>query len=462
MCGIIGIYNKEKTNFVNEQLIEGLTYLQHRGQDSAGIATLHENTFQIYKNKGLVSEVFHSDNISSFRGNIGLGHVRYSTLHHSNIEEAQPLYINYPNGICLVHNGNISNSQQLKKELKTYNRHINSNSDSEILLNMISVEKEKEENIFLSILSVMKKCQGGYSVLLLIPDIGLIAFRDPHGIRPLCFGKSINNDYLFASESVVMDGLDNLFIYERDVDPGECILIKDGISHSIKLIENPILTPCLFEYIYFSRPDSVLDGISIYEARKNMGLKLANRIIDIFTNEPNTMDMDCIIPVPDTSRITALKISEILRIPYQEGFIKNRYVGRTFILPEQNIRQKSIQLKMNTIKYIFQNKNVLIVDDSIVRGNTSKHIVKLAKKAGAKKIYFCSAAPPVLFPNVYGINIPSSNELIAFQKSLKEIEIYLGVDKVIYNTLEDVIEACNLGNSKKIQFETSCFNGIYI
>ena len=472
MCGIVGFINVNKTNFVNQSLVDGLTVIQHRGQDSAGIATLHNEKIHIYKNKGVVSDVFNDTITGSLKGNVGIGHVRYSTLGTSDIMEAQPLYTNIPYGITLVHNGNLTNTDELICLMKENTRHINSKSDSELLLNLFAhelysqnPEASIESRLFDSVLSIMKKCKGGFSVILMINNIGLVAFRDPYGIRPLCFGANQNGDYVIASESVVMDVLDSQYKLIRDVMPGECIFINmDCKLTSQKVGNNTSVRPCLFEYIYFARPDSVLDGVSVYESRINMGKKLSSNIVQKFKEKGLTMDIDVIIPVPETSRITALEIANHLKIPYREGFIINRYIPRTFILPGQDVRKKSLRMKINTIKAIFKDKNVLIVDDSIVRGNTSLQLVQLSKNAGAKKIYLSSAAPPVKYPNVYGINIPSVKELIAYDKTDEEIAEVLGIDMVFYNSLTDVVKSCINSNSatSPTDFESSCFNGFYI
>jgi len=471
MCGIIGIINIDKSKFVNQSLVDGLTVLQHRGQDSAGIATIHENKYQIYKNNGLVSEVFNQDNIVKLKGNVGIGHVRYSTTGSSHISEAHPLYTNVPYGIALVHNGNITNTDEIMKKMTKNKRHIDTNSDSELLLNVFADELSKKTlyeinifDIFDSVRTLMRICKGGYSVILLINRLGMVAFRDPYGIRPLCFGKKDNGDYVIASESVVIDALDPEFKIVRDVSPGECIFINKNCELMAQIVaENSILKPCLFEYIYFARPDSIIDGISVYETRMKMGEKLAKKIIKEFQNSNEKIDIDVVIPVPETSRITALEIANILKLPYKEGFVKNRYIARTFILPGQEIRKKTIRLKMNTIKSIFENKNILIVDDSIVRGTTSIQLIQLANQAGAKKIYFSSAAPAVRYPNVYGINIPTTIELIANNKNNIEIAKDIGANKIFYNELDDVIDCCiNKYTNLPKEFETSCFNGEYI
>jgi amidophosphoribosyltransferase len=468
MCGILGIINENEKQ-VNQSLVDGLTVLQHRGQDSAGIATIHNNRFHMYKNKGLVSEVFNQDNITNLIGNMGIGHVRYSTSGSTSIFECQPLYTNTPFGIALVHNGNLTNTDELTEYMISKKRNINTNSDSELLLNVFAeelysknVSKLNQFDIFEAVKNVMKICKGGYSVILLINRIGMVVFRDPYGIRPLCFGKSSENSYVFASESVAIDALDKNFSLIRDVHPGECIFINNNSElHALIVDEKSSLNTCLFEYIYFARPDSVIDGISVYNARLEMGNKLANKIISIYPDISSIVDV--IIPVPETSRITALQISQKLNIPYREGFVKNRYIPRTFILPGQEVRKKSVKLKLNTIKSIFNGKNILIVDDSIVRGTTCMQLIQIAKQAGAKHIFFSSAAPMVKYPNVYGIDIPNNSELIANSKNENEIALEIGADRVIFNDLSDVIDACCLHSIKQpVKFETSCFDGYYI
>jgi len=468
MCGIFGIIN-ENNKQVNQSLVDGLTVLQHRGQDSAGIATIHNNRFHIYKNKGLVSEVFNQDNITNLIGNMGIGHVRYSTSGSTSIFECQPLYTNTPFGIALVHNGNLTNTDELTEYMISKKRNINTKSDSELLLNVFAeelysknVSKLNQFHIFEAVKNVMQLCKGGYSVILLINRIGMVVFRDPYGIRPLCFGKNNENSYAFASESVAIDALDNHFSLIRDLHPGECVFINHNCEiHAQIVYEKASLNTCLFEYIYFARPDSVIDGISVYDARLEMGNKLADKIISIYPDITSIIDV--IIPVPETSRITALQISQNLNIPYREGFVKNRYIPRTFILPGQEIRNKSVKLKLNTIKTIFNEKNILIVDDSIVRGTTCMQLIQIAKNAGAKQIFFSSAAPMVKYPNVYGIDIPNSSELIANSKNENEIALEIGADRVIFNDLIDVIDACSLYSMKKpVKFETSCFDGLYI
>lgn len=475
MCGILGIVYNDKNKFVNQSLVDGLTVLQHRGQESAGIATIHENRFHIYKNRGLVADVFNQENVLNLKGNMGIGHVRYPTSGSTSIYEAHPLYTNTPYGIAFVHNGNITNTKEIMNDMIKNNRHINTNSDSELLLNVFAEELSRKKisnitefDIYDSVRALMRICKGGFSVIMLINRVGLVAFRDPCGIRPLCFGKNENGDYVIASESVAIDALSSNFKLMRDILPGECLYINSNNYElsAQQVSESYIYKPCLFEYIYFARPDSTIDRISVYEARIKMGEKLANKIIKEFPEN----DIDIIVPIPETSRISALEISKILNKPYKEGFIKNRYIARTFILPGQEIRKKTVKLKLNTIKSIFKDKNVLIVDDSIVRGTTSTELVQLAKTAGAKKIYFASAAPIVKYPNVYGIDIPTSKELIANNKNEIEIAKTIGADKIFYNDLDDVINCCLSSipkndishNYAPRELETSCFNGDYI
>jgi amidophosphoribosyltransferase len=444
MCGIFGLFHKSASVF--QSLIDGLTLLQHRGQDSAGIATLYDNwELSIHKDSGTVNDVFSSGDI--LKGNIGIGHVRYSTTGTTTVSEAHPFCVG---DIALVHNGNITNTAELRRLVCSCD--IQTGSDSELFLHLFSLEFSKNGgDIFDSVRTLMRLCKGGFSVLLLIRGRGLVAFRDPFGIRPLCFGYK-NGDYAIASESLAVDALDPHFELVRDIRPGECMFIDVGGNMTSRVVaEYTALKPCLFEYIYFARPDSVLDGVSVYDARLNMGRALAKKI------QNENLDIDVVIPVPETSRISALEIARCMNIPYREGFIKNRYIARTFILPGQESREKTVRLKLNVISSIFKNKNVLIVDDSIVRGTTSKQIVQLAKQAGSKRIYFASASPAVLYPNVYGIHIPTSEELVAYKRIPSEIAEYIGADRVIYNSLEDVIKGCILPD-----FETSCFNGEYI
>ena len=496
MCGVIGIINSNTKEYVSSDLVLGLNMLQHRGQDSTGIYTLHNNIFHSHKNLGLVGQIYNAENIHQLKGNIGIGHVRYSTAGSINIEQTQPLYTSFPYGIALVHNGNITNSENIRKELVLENRHVNSDSDSEVLLNLFANELNnlnyvmknqhidtEHEHIFEVVKRVFTKCKGGYSVIIIVNNIGMIAFRDPHGIRPLSFGIRKNkwnittlggtglygsknasgeNDYIFASENIAID---KTYKSVRNVLPGECIFINSKYEmYNKKLIDTAILSPCLFEYIYFARPDSQIDGILVYEARIRMGLclgKKIKRLID--TNENNDLsDIDVVIPVPETSRSAGLYVAQEINKPYREGFIKNNYISRTFIMPDQASRIKNISLKLNTISSEFIGKNVLIVDDSIVRGNTSKQLIQLARDSGAKKIYFASLAPLVKYSNKYGIAIPTRKELVAYKKNDREIAEILGADYVIYNDLDDVIKICKELNPIIDRFETSCFDGKYL
>jgi len=468
MCGVFGVFLSNENNNAYQYILNGITVLQHRGQDSAGIYTCKNNHIYGYKNTGKVSEVFKKDKSSLLVGNYGIGHIRYCTTGNLSIEEAQPFYTNIPFGLSLVHNGNLTNTNYLFQILKKQNIHINTESDSDILLNLFALslttflkKNMKLKNaIFCAVEEIIIYCKGSYSVIIMINGVGLVAIRDPYGIRPLCFGKN-NFDYVISSESVGISSIH--FDLIRDIDPGECVLItKNKIynKHFEKLTEKHIFKPCLFEYIYFARPESVINGILVYQARKNMGEALANKLTTEYSHIlPN---IDVIMPVPDSSRISALRASYVLQKPYCEGLIKNNYIGRTFIMPNQEERNKNLKIKLNTIDQEFKHKNVLIIDDSIVRGNTSIQIIKLVKNAGAKLIFFASIAPPVICPNFYGIAIPTSEELIAYNKSNDEICNILGADFLIYNNLNDVINSCKKINKNISYFETSCFDGIYI
>lgn len=483
MCGIIGIVNSDSTSHVAQALVDGLTLLQHRGQDAAGIVTSSDqNRLNMRKDNGTVADVFTQQNIINLRGNIGIGHVRYPTAGGSCSAEAQPFYTNYPYGLALGHNGNLTNTKELLENMRQVHRHINTDSDSEVLLNVFADELQRRQgtggssisimDIFDALRIVFRKCKGGYAVILLINGIGLLAFRDPNGIRPLCYGKrkSLTSktggyDYAIASESVAVDALTPAFKLERDILPGEGIFISmngDLQSQIITTSSIPMslsFTPCLFEYVYFARPDSILDGVKVYDARINMGAKLAKKILSLFPNH----DIDSVIPIPETSRTAALQCANILNKPYREGYVKNRYIARTFIMPGQEARKKTVRLKLNTIRSEFEGKVVLLIDDSIVRGTTSIELIQMAREAGAKKVYFASAAPPVRYPNVYGIDIPTRQELVAHNRTEEQIQIEIGADKVIYNDLEDVIDAVrSLNPSKLNRFDDSCFSGNYI
>lgn len=466
MCGIIGIVGK---NPVNQMLYDGLLVLQHRGQDAAGIVTSDGGTFYMHKNNGLVQDVFQTRHMRNLIGNVGIAHVRYPTAGSSSAAEAQPFYVNSPFGIVLGHNGNLTNSQQLKREMFRQDlRHINTSSDSEVLLNVLAHEIESSarntaldvDMVFDAVTGVHKRVKGAYAVVAMIANYGLLAFRDPFGIRPLVIGKSETEkgvEYVVASESVALDVLG--FQLVRDVAPGEAIFIDmDGNFHARQCAENPVLSPCIFEYVYLARPDSVIDGVSVYQTRLHMGESLAAKI----HREWAHLDIDVVIPIPDTSRPSALQLANALNLTYREGFIKNRYIGRTFIMPGQAQRKKSVRQKLNPIGMEFKGKNVLLVDDSIVRGTTSQRIVQMAREAGANKVFFASAAPPVRFPNVYGIDMPSRDELLATGRSDEEICREIGADALIYQDLDALVHDIQLSNPSIQQFDCSCFNGRYV
>lgn len=474
MCGIIGIVAKPGVH-VNHLIYDGLTVLQHRGQDAAGIMTDEDGHFHLRKSNGLVSDIFYKRHMVELKGNLGIGHVRYPTAGSSSAREAQPFYVNSPYGLALAHNGNLTNADELRDALQNKHlRHMNTSSDSELLLNMLAVELTKRardliidgaphlnvEHVFDAVSKVHAQVKGAYACVSVLAGYGLLAFRDPHGIRPLIFGKRVvegHEEYIVASESVAITALG--FEVIRDVLPGEAIFISNsGYFFSKKCAKDTVYSPCIFEYVYFARPDSVIDGISVYEARSNQGHRLAHRILEDWPDH----DIDVVIPVPDSGRISALEMARTLRVPYREGFVKNRYVGRTFIMPGQAMRQKSVRRKLNAIEAEFRGKNVLLVDDSIVRGTTSAQIIEMARDVGANKVYFASAAPPVRHPNVYGIDMPAVDEFIANGKSIEEINMTIGSDKLFYQTLEDLIDS-TLGVQKTIQqFDSSCFNGEYI
>lgn len=465
MCGIIGIVSQSA---VNQSLYDGLTVLQHRGQDAAGIVTCDKDgTFCLRKDNGLVKDVFHTRHMLRLKGNMGIGHIRYPTAGCSTSAESQPFYVNSPFGIALAHNGNLTNTKVLKDELfQSDRRHLNTNSDSEVLLNVLAHELQKTsqltphaEDIFKAVAQVHRRCHGAYAVVAMIAGVGILAFRDPYGIRPVVIGKretKNGNEFMVASESVAVDSLD--FELVRDVLPGECIFIDiKGNLHAQQCADNPVKSPCIFEYVYFARPDSMIDGISVHKSRMRMGTKLAKKIQREFADH----DIDVVIPIPDTSRSAALQLSYELGVIYREGFIKNRYIGRTFIMPGQTQRKKSVRQKLNAIDLEFRDKNVLLVDDSIVRGTTSQQIVQMARDAGARKVYFASAAPPVRYPNVYGIDMPSAHEFVAHNRNVEQIAKELGVDWLIYQDIDDLVAAVNK-NSDVEGFDTSCFDGKYI
>lgn len=465
MCGIIGIVSH---NPVNQALYDGLTVLQHRGQDAAGIITCDQDRMYMRKANGLVRDVFHTRHMLRLQGKVGIGHVRYPTAGCFTSAEAQPFYVNSPFGIALAHNGNLTNASKLKKELFVQDRrHINTDSDSEILLNILAHELDKAskleltaDDIFTAVKEVHRRCRGAYAVVSLITGRGIVAFRDPHGIRPLAIGVRENeqgHEHVVASESVAIDALGYELL--RDVAPGEAVYIDmDGNLHSQQCAENPQLTPCIFEHVYFARPDSIIDGISVYKARLRMGEYLANKIMRIKPEH----DIDVVLPIPDTSRTAALQLSYVLGVKYSEGFIKNRYIGRTFIMPGQKQRKKSVRQKLNPIELEFRGKNVLLVDDSIVRGTTSKQIIQMARDCGANKVYFASAAPPVRYPNVYGIDMPAAKELIGHGRDDKQIAEAIGADWLVYQDLDDLVESVKKKTKGVSEFDTSVFNGRYV
>jgi len=465
MCGIIGIVGKDD---VNQAIYDGLTVLQHRGQDAAGIITCDDGRVYLRKDNGLVRDVFHTRHMRDLRGTSGIGHVRYPTAGCSSSAEAQPFYVNSPFGIALAHNGNLTNSDELKRDLFMEDRrHINTESDSEVLLNVFAHELQAqgklrltEDDIFNAVAGVHRRCRGAYAAVVLIIGYGIVGFRDPHGIRPVVFGKRETPkgaEYMVASESVAMDLLG--FRLVRDVAPGEAVYVSlDGELHTRQCAEHSAYTPCIFEYVYLARPDSILDGVSVYKARLRMGEKLADKIL----REWSDHDIDVVIPIPDTSRTAALQLANVLGVKYREGFIKNRYIGRTFIMPGQTQRKKSVRQKLNAIDLEFKGKNVLLVDDSIVRGTTSQQIIQMARDAGARKVYFASAAPPVRHPNVYGIDMPAASELVAYGRTDDEVCREIGADKLIFQDLSDLIKAVHRGNRKLQGFEDSVFTGKYV
>ena len=465
MCGIIGIVGKQA---VTPSIYDALTILQHRGQDAAGIATLDGHKIRLFKGNGLVADVFPHTELAKLNGNVGIGHVRYPTAGSSNLDEAQPFYVNSPYGIVLGHNGNLINASAVKQELfDSDRRHLNTESDSEVLLNVFAHELHrlgpagmKPEDVFRAVDGMHLRCKGAYSVIAMISGKGVLGFRDPHGIRPVVLGYKDTDrgrEYAIASESVALDTLD--FTLMRDLEPGESVFITlDGELHThVSQYAQPA-SPCIFEYVYFARPDSMLDKISVYKARLRMGEALARKILKEWPDH----DIDVVIPIPDTSRTSALPLAYDLNVKYREGFIKNRYIGRTFIMPGQEERKRSVRQKLNAIDLEFRNKNVLLVVDSIVRGTTSRQIIQMARDAGARKVYFASAAPPVRYPNIYGIDMPAPSELIASGRDEKQIEQELGADRLIYQGLDDLIEACKEGNDRITRFDTSCFSGEYI
>ncbi|MEI7679299.1 MAG: amidophosphoribosyltransferase [Betaproteobacteria bacterium] len=467
MCGIMGVVAK---NNVNQLLYDGLLVLQHRGQDAAGIATAEGATFHMHKGSGMVRDVFRTRNMRSLPGACGIAHTRYPTAGSaSSAAESQPFYVNSPFGIVLGHNGNLTNTDQLKRELFRQDlRHVNTSSDSEVLLNVLAHELQEATTnykldpatIFAAVSGVHRRCRGAYAVVAMIAGYGLLAFRDPYGIRPLVYGKletDAGTEYMLASESVALDALG--FQVVRDIAPGEAVFIdEDGNFYSQQCATNPSLSPCLFEYVYLARPDSVIDGISVYETRLRMGESLADKIRRQYAN----LDIDVVIPIPDSSRPSAMQLANRLNLPYREGFIKNRYIGRTFIMPGQATRRKSVRQKLNAIGMEFKGKNVMLVDDSIVRGTTSSEIVQMARESGARKVFFASAAPPVRYPNVYGIDMPTRDELIACGRDDDQIAREIGADQLIYQDLSALVDDVRSVNPLVTRFEDSCFSGNYI
>jgi amidophosphoribosyltransferase len=467
MCGILGVVAK---GAANQLLYAGLLVLQHRGQDAAGIVTCEGSSFHMHKGSGYVRDVFRTRDMRALVGQMGIAHARYPTAGSAfAAAEAQPFYVNSPFGIVLGHNGNLTNSEQLKNELFREDlRHVNTDSDSEVLLNVLAHELQgvivnrhlDPATIFQAVAGVHRRCRGAYAVVAMIAGFGLLAFRDPYGIRPIVFGKAETDkgvEYLVASESVALDTLD--FELVRDIDPGEAIFIDtDGNFYSQQCAVNTSLNPCIFEYVYLARPDSQIDGISVYQTRLNMGESLAEKVQDVYRH----LDIDVVIPIPDSSRPSAMQLASRLGVAYREGFIKNRYVGRTFIMPGQSVRRKSVRQKLNAISMEFKGKNVLLVDDSIVRGTTSREIVQMARESGARRVFFASAAPPVRFPNVYGIDMPTRDELIATGRTTEEIAYEIGADELIYQDIDALVDDVRKTNPRVTSFEASCFSGRYI
>ncbi len=465
MCGIVGIAGKSP---VNQELYDALTVLQHRGQDAAGIVTVEDGRLFLRKDNGMVRDVFHTRHMLRLIGNFGIGHVRYPTAGSSSSAEAQPFYVNSPYGVTLAHNGNLTNAHEIAESLfRSDLRHINTDSDSEVLLNVLAHELQgqgklqpTEDDIFKAVAAVHKRCRGAYAVVAMVTGYGLLGFRDPNGIRPIIYGERDTpkgKEYIIASESVAITALGYKVV--RDLAPGEAIFINNaGELFSRQCAENVKFAPCIFEYVYFARPDSRIDNISVYKARLRMGEKLAAKI----KREWGDHDIDVVIPIPDTSRTAALELANKLNVKYREGFMKNRYIGRTFIMPGQSQRKKSVRQKLSPVDLEFRDKNVLLVDDSIVRGTTCKEIIQMARDVGARKVYFASAAPPVRFPNVYGIDMPAKTELIAHGHTTEEICELIGADGLIYQDLSDLIASAREGNPEIEQFDCSVFDGQYI
>ncbi len=465
MCGVVGVYGLSP---VNRLLYDSLILLQHRGQDAAGIMTCDETgRLFLRKSNGLVRDAFQTRHMLRLQGNMGIGHVRYPTAGCSSSVEAQPFYVNSPFGIALGHNGNVTNADELKQNLfEEDRRHINTSSDSEVLLNVFAHELQRystgklmDEDIFYAVANLFRRVKGGYAVVAMIAGRGIVAFRDPHGIRPLVYGQretESGTEYMVASESVALEA--NGFTLVRDIEPGEVVFIDHQGQLSTRVCaEQTRKSVCIFEYVYFARPDSIVDDVSVYKSRMRMGVKLAEKI----QREWADHDIDVVIPIPDTSRTSAAELAQVLGVKYREGFIKNRYIGRTFIMPGQSERKKSVRQKLNPISLEFKDKNVLLVDDSIVRGTTSRQIIQMAREAGAKRVYMASAAPPVRYPNVYGIDMPSASEFVAHNRTEEEIGREIGADRIFYQALDDLIEAVRLGNPKLTEFDCSCFNAVY-
>ncbi|MET3999409.1 amidophosphoribosyltransferase [Marinobacterium sp. MBR-109] len=465
MCGIVGVVAK---SFVNQTIFDALTVLQHRGQDAAGMVTCEGDRFFLRKDNGLVNEVFRTRHMKKLNGNMGIGHVRYPTAGSNSSAEAQPFYVNSPYGIALAHNGNLTNADKLADEIfRSDLRHINTTSDSEVLLNIFAHELQQigklqptADDIFNAVEKVHARCQGGYAVVAMITGYGIVAFRDPCGIRPLVYGKRVTSqgeEYMVASESVALDTSGYTLV--RDLAPGEAIFIDtQGQVSTRQCAQVSRVAPCLFEFVYLARPDSIIDGVSVHHSRMEMGVKLAEKVM----RERPDHDIDVVIPIPDTSRTAALEMANTLGVKFREGFIKNRYIGRTFIMPGQTLRKKSVRQKLNPIMAEFRDKVVMLVDDSIVRGTTSKQIVQMARDAGARKVYFASAAPEVRFPNVYGIDMPSASELIAHGRTADEVGEYIGCDWMLYQDLDDLKESVTCFNPEITEFDTCVFDGRYV
>jgi amidophosphoribosyltransferase len=465
MCGIVGIVGQR---YVNQALYDALTNLQHRGQDAAGIMTAEDGRLYMRKNNGLVRDVFHQRHMMRLLGNMGIGHVRYPTAGSASLTEAQPFYVNSPYGICLAHNGNLVNADELKTLVtRSDHRHLNTASDTEILLNVFAHElSQVSENgltsdvILAAVEAVHRRCSGGYAVVAMIIGYGIVAFRDPHGIRPLVLGarnSERGDEWMVASESVALDALG--FDIERDVRPGEAVFIDTTGAIYSRQYSGPVkYSPCIFEFVYFARPDSIIDRLSVYKTRLRMGERLAAKILALRPDH----DIDVVIPVPDTSRTAAVQVAHELGVKYREGFIKNRYIGRTFIMPGQAERKASVRRKLNAIELEFRGKNVLLVDDSIVRGTTSQQIIQMARDSGAKKVFFASAAPPVRYPNVYGIDMPAASELVANGRSTDEVQEIIGADWLVYQDLDALVQAVHHENAEIESFDASCFSGKYV